>query len=164
MVIVAMITRPTTRAPWILSVRKEIWKPPRAMKRVISYVFFQNNEWIAHTGVDSSNNTFHDDHREAIETSQGSYDLTNSGQLCNHVQEQGDESQETQEQSRNDSITLSRPLSKDEAFGALSADDRSQEGEHEEWQGRREGVYQDTLDARNSGEFRIREQNTRAET
>jgi hypothetical protein len=65
MVMVAIRIRPRTRAPWMLSVRKEILKPPRAKwGGFVSGI--AGDIWkgvVRQTGVDRRDDAFYDDDR-----------------------------------------------------------------------------------------------------
>lgn len=105
--------------------------------------------WL--TGIDGRDDAFHDEHWQCIESRQGVNRLTDSRQLGDHVQEHGDEGQETQPQSCSNAISLPCPLGEDEALGTLLADDRTQGSEDQQWQSRRQGVDKHALDTGDGG-------------
>jgi len=83
----ASIIRPTTMAPWILSVMNEIRKPPRALKILVGLIRALSPVL---TRVDSRDGAFHNDSSQSTEACQGFDDLLKSRELRHHVEKNSD--------------------------------------------------------------------------
>lgn len=112
------------------------------------------------TGINGCNHAFHNDDREPIKTCKSVDNLSDGGQLRNHVKEQGYKRHEAQVQHSNRTISVTRPLRQNESIGTLATDHGAKKSENKQGQRRRQCVNDDTLNTGNSCEFRVREQDT----
>lgn len=85
----AMKMRPTTMAPWILSVMKDMRNPPRAKEMVRQTKDYQTVHRL--TCIDSCHSTLHNNYWEPIESRQWIHNWLKSRELRYHVEEECDE-------------------------------------------------------------------------
>lgn len=160
----AIVIRPTTMAPWTLSVMKEILNPPMAAEWWSASKRLGGASGAVPTSVDGCDDAFHNDDREPVQSRQEVNNLSDGRQFRNHVKEQGQHRHEAEVDGRDDSIALPSPFGQDKALRALAADDGAEGGEDEERQARREGVDNHALHAGNSGELGVSKEDTGSES
>lgn len=111
------------------------------------------------TSINGRDYTLNDHDGQRVKASQSLNDLSDSRQLTNHVQEQGNERHEAQIQHGDDAVSLTSPLREDETLGASSPDDRTKISKDEHGQRRRKSVDHHALHTRNGRQLGIREKN-----
>lgn len=106
----------------MVSVINEILNPPKANWVSMKIVVRKGRKL---TSIDRRNDCLHNDDRKSVKTAKLSDNLLHSRELSHHVQEHRHQGAEAEKDGSGNAISLSCPLSENEAFWTLSSDDRT---------------------------------------